>query len=345
MIKINVAVIGFGMAARAFHIPPIVKNDNYMLRKVMTRSPKNQDDLKRLYPDVELITSFNEAIEDKDIDLVIIATANDVHYEYTKKALEMKKHVVCEKPFVESYEQAKELYDLAFKNNVNLKVFHNRKYDGDISTLKELIEKEDFGRLISFDARFDRLRPEIGENWRFKKSDMAGIFYDLAPHLVHHSLDLFGLPNSITNHLYYDRDGAVVDDHFEMILNYDKGFKARIGAVMLMRESVPKLQLEGTKLTYSKYGFDIPDSVDEKSEELYQTNELRSVLVDDNLEESNIALYRGKQYLFYENLGNEILTGELKSVDNDLALGVVLVMEKALESHREKRTIDIPKIT
>lgn len=344
MKKINTAVIGFGMAAREFHIPAIVSNDKFNLYKVMTRSPKNQKDLSELYPQAKLITSFDEAINDPDVDLVVIATANDVHYEYTKKALNNKKHVVCEKPFVETYKKAKELYDLAFKNKVNLKVFHNRKYDGDILTLKELMANEDFGRLIQFDARFDRLKPNIGENWRFKKEDMAGIFYDLAPHLVHHSIDLFGMPKSVTNHLYYDRDGAIVDDHFEMILNYENGFKSRLGALMLEREAIPKIKLEGTLKTYSKYGFDTPDSVNEPVNSTYQTDELRSVLTDDTLNESNVPLLLGKHYLFYDIFGTEVNEKTLVSVDNNLALGVVLVLEKALESHEKRKTIDIPKL-
>ena len=51
----------------------------------MTRSESNQKDLKVMYPQARLITSFDEAINDKEVDLVVIAASNDVHYEYTKK--------------------------------------------------------------------------------------------------------------------------------------------------------------------------------------------------------------------------------------------------------------------
>lgn len=341
MKKINTAVIGFGMAAREFHIPAIVSNDKFNLSQVMTRSEKNQRDLKELYHQAQLITSFDEAINDPSIDLVVIATSNDVHYEYTKKALLQNKHVVCEKPFVESHKDAKELFDLAKKQGVNLKVFHNRKYDGDVLTLKELRNKVDFGKLVSFQARFDRLRPEIGENWRFKPTDMAGIFYDLAPHLVHHSIDLFGLPNSVYCNIFSDRIDSVVDDHFEMTLFYDNGFTAKLGAEMLERDPLPKIQLVGTNYTYSKYGFDLPDSVNEPVKEIYQTSNLRSVLIDDNLSETEIQLMLGKHYLFYDNLGTEVIDKNLNSPDTDLALGVILVMEKALQSVKEHKTIKL----
>lgn len=344
MKKINTAVIGFGMSARQFQIPSIIDNDKFVLRKVMTRSPKNQADLKALYPEAELITSFEDAINDPTIDLVVIATSNDVHYDYTKRALENKKHVICEKPFVETYEIAKSLFDSARENGVLLKIFHNRKYDGDVLTVKELLSKEDFGRLVQFDARFDRLVPEIGDNWRFKKEDMAGIFYDLAPHLVHHAIDLFGLPNSVYNDLYFDRDGALVDDHFEMTLYYDNGFKAKLGALMLQREQLPKIKLEGTKLTYSKYGFDTPDSVNAPTSDLYQDIPLKSVLTGNDLIEKNIPLLKGQHFHFYDNFGSEVLNNQTTSIDENLALGVILVMEKALESYEKGIKIDIPKI-
>ncbi|MDY0278124.1 MAG: Gfo/Idh/MocA family oxidoreductase [Acholeplasma sp.] len=117
MKKINVALIGYGMSGRTFHLPPIVRNNNYEIKMVMTRNPKNQEDLISEYPGIQIITSFDEAVNNKEIDLVVIATANLVHYEYTKKTLENGKHVVCEKPFVKTYAEAKELFDLANKNN------------------------------------------------------------------------------------------------------------------------------------------------------------------------------------------------------------------------------------
>ena len=118
-------------------------------------------------------------------------------------------------------------------------------------TLENLLETTDFGRLIfSFSSRFDRLRPDIGANWRFSDTLMAGIFYDLAPHLVHHSIKLFGLPISVNCNIYFDRDNAIVDDHFEITLYYDNGFKAFLGAEMLERNPKPRLELVGVNQTY-----------------------------------------------------------------------------------------------
>ncbi|WP_162140154.1 Gfo/Idh/MocA family oxidoreductase [Haploplasma axanthum] len=343
MKKINVALIGYGMAGREFHAPPISLNKDFNLKMIMTRNNKNQEDAKKLYPNIEIITEYNDAVNNKDIDLIIIATSNDVHYEYTEKALKAKKHVVCEKPFVETYEKAKKLYDLADENGVLLRVFHNRKYDGDIITLKEILNKKDFGRLVSFNTRFDQYNPSVSNNWRFSETDMAGIFYDLAPHLVHHAVDLFGLPRAVYNKLYFDKDGSIVDDHFEMILSYDNGFKAFIGAEMLEREPKPRLMVTGTNSTYVKYGFDSPDSLNEKPNDIYQTNELRSELINKDLKIEKIPLYKGQQYMFYDKVAKDIFIKPVDDIDKELALNVILIMEMALKSNKLNKDIIIKK--
>lgn len=343
MSKINVALIGYGFSGREFHLPPLSFNKSYCVKKVMTRSPINQKDLLKAYPDVEIITTFEDAVNDSNIDMVVIATPNDVHYEYTKHALLAKKHVVCEKPFVENIKDALYLFKLAQKNNVLLRVFHNRKYDGDIITAKELLETKDFGKLLSFSTRFDRYLPEVSENWRFKKTDMAGIFYDLAPHLVHHCLDLFGMPKMVENKLFYDREKALVDDHFEMCLTYDDGFVCYLGAEMLERNPKPRIEIIGTNKSYFKYGYDTPDSSHKKTDELYQKELLRSELIDNNLEVKKIPIYIGQHYEFYNKVALDINTNNFIDEDMDLALGVILIMEQALKSNKTQKSIEINK--
>ncbi len=341
MNKIVTAIIGYGMSGRLFHLPPLVKNSNYHIKYVMTRSEKNQNDLRKDYPEIQIATDFNDIIEDKEIDLVIIATSNDVHFTYTKEALLHDKHVVCEKPFVETYAQAKELYDLAKEKKRILRVFHNRKYDGDILTLKRLMKTKDFGHIVSFSTRFDRFVPQIGENWRFKPVDMAGIFYDLAPHLVHHAVDLFGLPNYVMNTLFDDRENTEVDDHFEMALYYDT-HTCFLGAQMLEREPKPRLELIGTKATYVKYGFDEPDAVHEQMIEPYQTSGLRSEYIQEPKNKINVPLYKGEHYRFYDLLAHHIDEYPEHDEDMVLALSVILVMQLGLISHQTKQMVKVP---
>lgn len=68
----------------------------------------------------KIYTDYNQMLKDGEIDFVYVAVANSVHYEYTKKALEAGKNVICEKPFTITAKQTQELIDLAKAKNLFL---------------------------------------------------------------------------------------------------------------------------------------------------------------------------------------------------------------------------------
>ncbi|MGE4320418.1 MAG: Gfo/Idh/MocA family oxidoreductase [Acholeplasmataceae bacterium] len=338
--KLKVALIGYGMAGQWFHMTQLNNHKNYEVKHVMTRSEKNIKILKETAPSAHVISSFDDAINDQDIDLIVIATSNDVHFEYTKKAILAKKHVVCEKPFVDTLEKAKYLFELAKENKVILRVFHNRRFDGDILTIKDLIKTEDFGSIISFAARFDRYNPALSDNWRYQENHMPGSYYDLAPHLVFDALELFGYPNQVFTQLFIDREGGLADDRFQMILYYDS-FECYLSSEVFERDPKPRFELVGTKKTYVKYGFDQPDSVNKQIDKSYQENQPKSLLITSPQEQTHINVYTGRHYLFYDQLYIDIIHLRDSSDYEKLSLMVIEVMEKGLISHQQKKIISL----
>lgn len=341
MHKIQTAIIGYGMSGRYFHLPPLLHHPNYHVKYIMTRNENTQKELSEKYPYIDVITDYHIALEDEAIELIIIATSNDVHYSYTKEAILHKKHVVCEKPFVDTYTKAKELFDLARKNQVILRVFHNRQYDGDILTIKKILASYDFGQIVSFTARFDTFDPVINDNWRWQEGHMAGVYYDLAPHLVHDVINLFGMPNLVSNTLFDDRPGTRVDDHFEMALYYDD-LTCFIGAHKLNRDPRPRFEIIGSKASYVKYGFDQPDLVHYATDDIYQTSNLRSELIYNREHKQTIPLLKGEHYRFYDLLADHIDEYPEDDKDEHLALQVILIMQLGLVSHQTKQLMKVP---
>ena len=343
MKKINLALIGYGFAGSAFHLPTILKNPNYNVKYIMTGNKERQARAKKECAHAIIVTDYNQVLKDDDVDLVVLATSNSIHYSYTRAALLKGKHVVCEKPFVETYDQAKELFHLADEKNLILRVFHNRKYDGDILTIKKLIKENGFGKIVSFSSRFDQFDPVIGENWRFKKVDMGGLFYDLGPHVIHYAIDLFGMPKKVYSKLYKDREGMLVDDRFEITLYYDE-LTCYLGGQKLERDYKPKFQIVGTHATYSKYGFDDPETINSKQKQIYQEDSTRSELIDNDQNRETIKLLKGKHYMFYDLLEKHIK--EKPSIDEDqkLAISVILIMEMAMKSVELNQEVDIKSI-
>ncbi len=340
MRKIVTALVGYGMSGQVFHLPQLIQHPHYTIKTVMTRNIENQLKIKTISPTICIVRDFDEILNDPEIALVILAVSNDVHYEYTKRALLKNKHVICEKPFVQTVEEAAYLYGLAHERNLLLRVFHNRKYDGDILTVEKLLKEKTFGKILSFHARFDRFVPNIKDNWRYKPGFMSGIFYDLAPHIIHHCVYLFGEPMSVFNRIYFDRPGSMTDDHFELMLMY-KDMTCYVGAEPYEREPIPKIKLVGTEATYVKYGFDEPEVVTKDDVDVYTKEPHLSFYIDTPNHKTTIPVLIGKHHAFYDKVYDDILNPKAVDEDEMLAITVIKIMEKAMISAKEGRIVTI----
>src|SRR6187551_2645912 len=96
------ALLSYGMSGEVFHAPLLEVHEGFYLRKVLQRS---SDKAKLRYPDVEVVRTLNEVLSDKEIELVVINTTNDTHYDFARQALEAGKHVVVEKPFTNTVDE------------------------------------------------------------------------------------------------------------------------------------------------------------------------------------------------------------------------------------------------
>lgn len=340
MKPLNAALIGFGFSARTFHLPQLLNHPNYRIKTVLTSNPKNQTDAKAILPAVRIETDYQNVLSDPEIDLVILTVTNEAHYPYTKQALLANKHVICEKPFVMTSQEAIELYELAKYKHRLLRVFHNRKYDGDILTVENLMKTKPFGALKAFHARFDRFVPVIKDNWRYKPGHMSGIYYDLGPHIIHHCVQLFGKPKAVFNQIMMDRPNSTTDDHFEMILMYDN-MTCYVGAEPYEREPIPKLKLVGTEATYVKYGFDAPEVVTQNSHEAYTDLPHLSYYMTTPQDKVIIPVIRGQHYLFFDRYYEDIQSPKANDIDQNLALLVIKIMEKGALSAQLGKIIDI----
>lgn len=253
---INVGLIGFGAAGQVFHAPVITSVAGLRLCRVMARRPEQQLLLRQRYPEAIPVASAEDIISADDIDLVVIATSNDVHHSLAKAALLAGKHVVVEKPFTNTSAQADELIALAQRESRLLTVHHNARWNSDYLTVKNVIESGRLGRLVAFEARYDRFRNTLKTNaWREDDLPGSGILYDLGAHLIDQSLQLFGLPLAVNADLRKQRTGARAVDDFELILHYPR-LKVSLKGAMLVKEPSPRYALYGENGAFVKYGAD-----------------------------------------------------------------------------------------
>src|SRR5271168_121379 len=250
---IGVAVIGFGLAGRVFHAPFVSAVPGLRLEATVQRKG---DEAAKAYPSARILRSVDEVLKDSSVQLIVVGTPNETHYELAKQALLAGKHVVIDKPFAATSAEAKELKELAEVQGVVLAPFHNRRWDGDFRTVQKLLEEEAIGRLVTYESHFDRFRPLPRENtWKEGANAANGLLMDLGPHLVDQALALFGAPEGITASVRKDRDKTDIEDAFDITLEYPR-LRAHCRSSMLACDAAPRFLLHGTRGSFKKYGLD-----------------------------------------------------------------------------------------
>ena len=345
--EVNVALVGYGLAGQAFHAPIITAVPGLKLKTVVERH--GQKSLER-YPWVNVAANLQAVLEDPDIDLVVIATPNFTHFDFARQALEKGKHVVVDKPFTPSAEEAKELIALAKEKKVILSVYQNRRWDGDFLTVRQVVENGLLGRLIEYESHYDRyinyLRPNT---WKEEDKPAAGILYDLGAHLIDQTLVLFGIPELVWADLGRQRPESRIDDNFEVIMHYRGGLKVILKGSMLVREIGPRYILHGLNGSFVKFGLD-PQEERLKAGQSPDGDPLWGVESDANWGLINTEVgglhLRGKiQTLvgdyraYYRNIYEAITENKELAVKPEEALNVIRVIELAYTSHRQRRTL------
>ena len=117
--------------------------------------------------------------------------------------------------------EAAELIQLARSRKRLLSVYQNRRWDGDFLTVRKLLDSDRLGRLVEFESHYDRFRqlPRL-HAWREDGGPGGGVLFDLGSHLVDQAMVLFGVPQSVWGSVRVERDGARVDDAFDLNLQY-----------------------------------------------------------------------------------------------------------------------------
>lgn len=249
---LNVGIVGYGYATRTFHAPLVHTTPGLRLAVIATSDPKK---VSADWPDVPTVASPDALFARSDLDLVVIATANDSHFPLARLALAAGKHVVVDKPFTLTAAEGRSLESLARVNDRVLSVFHNRRWDGDFLTLSRLLAEGALGRVVHFESHFDRFRPTVRDRWRERNGPGSGLWYDLAPHLLDQALQLFGIPEAIFLDTALQRDTAQIDDYFHAILRYGP-LRVVLHAGMVAAHLSPRFLVHGLLGSLTKHGLD-----------------------------------------------------------------------------------------
>jgi predicted dehydrogenase len=345
MKRIRTGVVGYGISAKVFHIPFLRMLGQYDLASIVER--KGTEAAKAL-PDVKVCRSIEEMISDDSLELVVITTPNETHFPFAEKCLLAGKHVVLEKPFTNTIEEAGKLVELAKSSGFILSVYQNRRYVSDYLTIKEILDKKLLGEVHEFEAHYDRYRAEARpQAWREAEKQGSGIFYDLGPHLIDQVFSLFGIPMSVTADIRKQRPHARVDDFFNVWLDYAFG-KVILHAGMLIREAGPRYMLHGTNGSFIKYGEDIQEAklragespvvpgFGEESEDIFG---LLHTVHNEVLIKEKYRSLPGDYGNYYRNLYETIVNNAPLTERPEHGYNTIRLIQQAFESNEKRCTI------
>lgn len=347
---INTAITGFGLSGRAFHAPFLHVHKGFVLKKVLER---HHEESKKQYPEVTVVRKLEDILSDKKIELVIICTPNIYHFEMVKACIEAGKHVVIEKPFTNTYKEAKELIRFAEKQDVKIFVYQNRRWDGDFLTIQKILKSGALGDIQYYEAHFDRFSPERKHAaWRDEDLPGSGVLYDLGPHLIDQVLQLFGKPQSLEADIQSQREGSKVDDYFLITMNYS-GLVAKVTAGMLVKDPGPRYIIHGDRGSFIKYGTDLQEEALRKGAmpggeywggETPETWGLVTIDYDDDLNfNGHVETEAGNYMAFYDNVYDVLVKDREQAVKPAEAAEVIRIIEMAFESSRKGKMIKISK--
>jgi predicted dehydrogenase len=342
---IRVGLVGFGFVSKTFHAPLLLETDGYEITAVSSSRP---DDVLVVLPNVDVVADPTELATHPDIDLVVVASPNETHAPLAEAAMRAGRNVVVDKPFTITVAEARHLAAVAKEKKVLLSVFQNRRWDSDFLTIQNAIREDLVGRVVLFESRIDRYRPEVRDRWRERPGPGAGLLYDLGPHLIDQALVLFGIPDSVQATLATQRRGGKTDDFFQLVLRYGE-MVATLGAGSLVSGGSARFAVHGDRASVVKQKPDI------------QEDQLRAGMLPGTpgwgMDPDDAVLYngasgntralkaaRGDQRGYYVALREALLGRAPNPVPPEQGATVIAIIEAAFRSHEEGCRV-VPDVT
>lgn len=380
---IKTAVLGVGLSGLTFHVPFVLAlPELFKLHAVLERKPAAPGGkLQARFgaeaaQGVAIYNTLDQVLADAEVELVIIGTPSETHYEYAKRTLEAGKHVLVDKPVTATSAQARELDALAKAKGLVLYPYQNRRWDSDFLALKALLalppsDPRSLGTLWEFESRFDRYRTTLKGTWKDEPLPANGLTYDLAAHTLDQVLILFGRPQSITARIENIRGigHPDVDDTFTITLRYpplpspaDAPVKPTSftvilrGAILSVKSPQVRYIVRGTQGTFTKYGVDVQEdqlkvigspaeiltsaTYGQEPEELFGT--LENQQGDAVVKSTWPSSFKGDYAGLFRDVARAIREKAPQAVKFEQSAEVIEMIELALQSSKEGRTIPVP---
>jgi len=343
---IKTGIVGYGFAGRSFHSYLIGLAKGLTLSTIATRDPVRQA-AAQVEQGVATCETIDDLLMDEDIQLVVLATPHDVHAPMAIQAMDAGRHVVVDKVMCLTAGEADAMIAASERNGVMLSVFHNRRWDWDFLTMKQLISDDLIGDPFLIETAVFRYRGL--RTWRASKAQSGGLLYDWGAHLVDQALQL--VPSEpITvfcdgqKHLWH----GDTEDHVKCLIRFENGtiFSAEVSN--LARIPKPRWYVLGTRGSAVKVGLDPQepymmreeiDAAEEPAEHRARVStELNGIATEMTLDS-----VRGSWKSYYQNISDVLNQGAELTVTPESVRKVMAVLDAATVSMETGETVKVER--
>lgn len=350
MKQIRIGLCAFGMSGKVFHAPFLKQHPGFKLSTIVER---NKEESKNLYPEMVIYSSVEEMLTQADIDMVVVNTPVQNHFEHAKLALEAGKNVIVEKPFTVTLNQAEELVKLASDKNLFLSVYQNRRFDRDYLQVQKIVSEGKLGSIKEVEIRFDRFRPEPSAKAHKENPQLegSGALHDLGAHLIDQATQLFGLPEKVFADVFSMKGEAYANDYFELLLYYKNGLRVRLKSSVFTKEAHFAYALHGSHGSFLQERSDdqenelvkgeIPIFGEDWTKPLREPDGILNFFTVESSQRTLLSSEPGNYMNYYQAIYDHVVSdATLPSAGSEIIANMKII-EAALGSSREGKIISL----
>ena len=292
--------------------------------------------------------SLEELLADPAVELVTIATPNDVHKPIAIQAMQAKKNVISEKPVTMTHQDLQDMIDAANENGVIFSVHQNRRWDEDFLIAKKLYEENTLGKMFYIESRVHGSRGVPGD-WRNQKEHGGGMVLDWGVHMLDQLLQIDKTPVvSVYAELFHVTNDEV-DDGFKTLIHFADGLKAHVEVGTSNFINLPRWYLLGENGS-AMYGWQIDDGKIVKVSDWEKRDAVPVVTAagltktmaprtKETIKEYPLERIESDVRDYYRNFVKAIRGEEKQIVTHKEMMRVVKLMEAVLESGEKNEVI------
>lgn len=172
--------------------------------------------------DIHVYETLKDVLQDEKVDIVLVATPNDLHKEISIQALRAGKHVVCEKPAMMNSRELEEVMAVQEEMGKVFVVHQNRRWDEDYLTIKKIYEENLLGDIYTIESRVHGSRGIPGD-WRQEKEHGGGMLLDWGVHILDQMLCMVDEKVKKVYCKFTHVTNELVDDGFKILLTFESG--------------------------------------------------------------------------------------------------------------------------